>query len=221
MDEVAIDLGTPNILMESFDGVSNDKVLKMDNDPETYTSDESITANEWNDDSENTIRKWMNKVHATAFTYSYTADTYRTSRRYFNSAAFVLGIFASVAAAVTVAIGALNLQWPVFGINIAILIMGGLGTFFSGYPRLNNWDDRVQDYDTYTERLGALWIEFRSVMDIPRDQRTLAVDFIKHMHGKYIILMQQNPGITGRESNAADKKYKSPNKPLTFDNRFG
>jgi len=214
------DIEPTNPLMESL-GENSKGVLKMSNEPETYTSDLSETANEWNDNSENTIRKWMNNVHETAFTYSYIADTYRTSRRYFNSAAFILGIFVSVLAAVVVAIGVLDLQWPVFGINITILVLGGFVTFFSGYSRINNWDDRIQDYDLYTERLGSLWIEFRSVMDISRDQRTRAIDFIKHMHGKYIILIQQGPGITVRESEVADKKYQSTNPPLTFCNRFG
>jgi len=221
MDEVTIDLGTPNNLMKSFGGISNGKgVLKMSNDPETYTNS-SETANEWDDTSENTIRKWMNNVHATAFTYSYTSDTYRASRRHFNNASFVLGIFATTLASIAVAIGALGLNWPVFGINILVLLLGGLSTFFAGYPQVNNWDARIQEYDTYTERLGGLWIEFRTVMDISRDMRTEAVDFIKHMHGKYIILIQQGPTISGRESSIADKLYAATSPKITFANKFG
>jgi hypothetical protein len=222
--DVVIDIGCRDELMVEDIRISDKtshsrSVLKMSEDINDSIC--SPPSNEWNDNSERTIRKWMNKVHRTAFTYSHASNAYRSSRRKFNNAAFVLGIVSTTMAAITVAIGVLNLKWPVFGINILVLILGGLSTFFAGYPQVNNWDFKIYEYYMYTERLGGLWIEFRTVMDIPKSIRTAGTNFIKHMHGKYIILMQQGPAISGRDSANADKSYSKSSPEIAFSNKFG
>ena len=61
----------------------------------------------------------------------------------------------------------------------------------------------------FIERLDSLWFVFETEMNIPRDQRQSARDFIMRADGDYMHLMQQCPYISVADYVAANMSYRT------------
>jgi hypothetical protein len=214
--DVVIELGTPMREQKIHEQKTNTR------GPSEVWSEDSNTVNEWDKRASQTAHKWMENIKSTAFIYNFTMFRFQGSRRKRLMVGMIAPFICTLLSVIAAALGLYIDVYYLIGINIVNAIITSIAGIAIGTIRVNGWDDKIQDYNTYTERLGALFSTFELELDMSKDQRIDADDFIKRMHGRYLTLITQGPGINDVETAAATAEYNANQfKNMSWNNRYG
>lgn len=164
----------------------------------------------WDAQTEATIKKWQGDISKSSFIYGEQLEGHTRRLQRALIITLVAGSIMTVLAAVSITIGQ-YVDHPAAKITFdAVLLVGAaIVTIVNGLNAIFGWDFEVRRLTRFIERLDSQWFVFETEMNIPRDQRQPARDFIMRADGDYMHLMQQCPYISVADYVTANKSYQT------------
>lgn len=172
-------------------------------------SHEQEPSTQWTIENSETVTKWQKDLEYTSFIYTDSAELYTKYVR-------VMLVITAIGTGLLAVLASLNIvlfQFNYSSALLAFLIVITLGAvFISG---LNfaiiffSWEEKSQSYSEYSARVYSIWKIIKDEMEIPKEQRNEARDFMKRIYGQYLSIKNQSPYIPISQAIKSERKYKN------------
>lgn len=196
-DEIAV-LTSKNVeLMNQVDyllGVVQEHGIVID---PKYGERPPVVINEWSEDNISLLTAWDEQTTKNLFVYEYVLEKYRTKLNKWLTLTLICTSISALLAGVSSALSAVGTyMWVVFGFNIAILVVSGLGSFVNGYINMEKWPDLVTAISGYCVKMNSFLCIIKSQAILPLTLRQKGDDFIVKENNTYTNIIQTPPQIS-------------------------
>lgn len=177
---------------------------------ENDEDEDETTVNGWNRATEGTISKWQRDISKSSFIYGEQLEANNARLQVALIVTVLVGSLMTILASVSITINSFVDNFAATISLDAILLVGAaVITTTNAFVKVFGWDSKVKELVRFIEKLDTQWFVFETEMNIPRDQRQTARDFIMRADGDYMHLMQQCPYISVSDYVAANQSYQT------------
>jgi hypothetical protein len=154
-------------------------------------------ANGWTISVKKSIARWSTVLTRLSDVYDTKADQMRVSIKRFNTILLIVGL-------ASVVTGLLQLNESSMEYRILLIISTSLSELITGYMTIASYDQKLEVYSRYNEKLKMFLGEISTQTSLPEDFRTPGIDFLKNNTERYQKLLIEKPNILGKDMKYTD-----------------
>lgn len=182
----------------------NDVVLDIDNNMNT---DNTNTDNGWFGANNNTVQTWKNNFAEMSFIYNIALQKYKLRLANVAMLAFIISSLQTTLSFSNLGISETNYPMLALIAKITMIILSLIINVSNGMIKIYKWNDNVEIYKGYTEKLEGFFTILVSETELPKSLRKNALDFIVQHKTSYMEILRSSPDIDQSDYLKGSEQY--------------
>jgi len=158
---------------------------------------EDVRDNGWNEPNTKTVMTWKNKCEDLIFIYDNAMHTYKKRVERLSLIVFTLNILMSTVSLTQLGFSDTN-ETVEYIQKFVLLLFSTFATIASGILKMLKWQDKVEIYKKYTEKLEGFGAIVISETTLPESLRKPAIDFIIQHKNTFFEIVRSAPEIESK-----------------------
>lgn len=184
------------------------KILKNSTDSINIDNNEGKNEeNNWNIQNEQTINNWKNNFEEMSYVYELTLQKYKTKINIISMIAFIISSLQTTLTFSNLGINEEENPDITLIVKILLIVLALVVNISNGIIKIYKWNDIVESYKGYTEKLQSFSTILISETELPKELRKNALDFIIQHKASYIEILRSSPDICKKEYMIGLKEY--------------
>jgi hypothetical protein len=161
-------------------------------------------ANNWNENNERIIKRWIEKLNQNSFIYDYVSENYTEKH---STIQIILLFFNSILTVISFLQFNSENETELEIYKYLIMVISTFVTFVINFQRIKKYETKFNDYSSISLELSELTLSILSQIEMPYKMRPDFNDYIKIVRQKYYSLMNKLPNMNNNDYISAFKKF--------------